>query len=515
MKTFFYSLLVALWTIFGLSSCVSDTPDSPVDSKNPSIRIKINSNAMTRDGESSEKLEDKISTLHLAFFNDDSFVSLIKATINESTNEITANLPSDPFGKPKVNRMIAFANLSENDLTDISNLEGINLKTIGQLSSEMGFAMSSAKYFGVNNSEILFSEITETNYSGEDPASVQIYLDRLAAKVKVSEKEGFSSTVNSYKDPNGNLLNLNLELTGWTISGTETSTYLIRQLADNHTPSDLNWINNAGSHTSHWAKSVSHGNNNFPNFGSQITITEPTYPLAYAKFSEATNTFSKENYFHETTVSVSNIPNLNACPSIVITGKYKIGNADAQTFYRFGEIIYTEDEYWDAMASSQSLIYKNNQKIKGSDLKNIAETVHLSSIADKAEALVTIQVNNITDLTKKDGTALSDTEINAYFATNGIYMEKFEGGKCFFLVPIKHKGYQDGVETQGEGAYGLVRNHSYSITIEGISGIGTGVASVNDYMIRSAIDFDKPSYTVKTSIMVNNWSEVDEQKVTL
>lgn len=68
-------------------------------------------------------------------------------------------------------------------------------------------------------------------------------------------------------------------------------------------------------------------------------------------------------------------------------------------------------------------------------------------------------------------------------------LEKFAGqasayanGAAFFYVPIKHNSTESSayIETPVTGDYGIVRNHSYQLTINNISGLATGVLDEND-----------------------------------
>lgn len=103
----------------------------------------------------------------------------------------------------------------------------------------------------------------------------------------------------------------------------------------------------------------------------------------------------------------------------------------------------------------------------------------------------------------------------------------YNGGKAFYNIPIKHLGfYRDGNVNKGKmgtesnfnwkkclsGDFGLVRNHSYSIVVENIKGLGNGIPNPDDPIVPPT---DPEEYFVAARIIVLNWAVVPTQKVTL
>lgn len=107
----------------------------------------------------------------------------------------------------------------------------------------------------------------------------------------------------------------------------------------------------------------------------------------------------------------------------------------------------------------------------------------------------------------------------------------FQGGKVYYTIPIKHLGfYRDGnpnYKQEGKvvnlspnhkdfdweavktGDFGLVRNHTYSIVVEGIEGLGNGIPNPEDPIVPPT---DPEEYFIGARLIVLNWALVPEQR---
>lgn len=106
-------------------------------------------------------------------------------------------------------------------------------------------------------------------------------------------------------------------------------------------------------------------------------------------------------------------------------------------------------------------------------------------------------------------------------------VQGFNDGKVFYNIPIKHLGfYRKGNDNAGKtgteknfnwtkcfsGDFGLVRNHSYSIVVSEIKGLGNGIPNPDDPIVPPT---DPEEYFIGAKIIVLNWAVVPEQKVKL
>ncbi|MDE5790603.1 MAG: Mfa1 fimbrilin C-terminal domain-containing protein [Muribaculaceae bacterium] len=98
------------------------------------------------------------------------------------------------------------------------------------------------------------------------------------------------------------------------------------------------------------------------------------------------------------------------------------------------------------------------------------------------------------------------------YATYGV-LEKFQTGKAYFNVPLKHIW---GVGTTSNkfdpksvvlGDYGVVRNHVYDLTINKIEGLGTGIGDIEQPIVPPT---ENEQYYISTRIRVLQWRLVGQ-----
>lgn len=119
--------------------------------------------------------------------------------------------------------------------------------------------------------------------------------------------------------------------------------------------------------------------------------------------------------------------------------------------------------------------------------------------------------------------------VNRQLAGQLNYAKAYTEGAAYFGIPIKHlRATEDAHTAKGTpfnangtvadwkkvlvGDFGLVRNHVYTININGITGLGDGVLDL-DYPIITPMD--SYDYYIKYSIKVLNWRIVKAQNVIL
>lgn len=127
----------------------------------------------------------------------------------------------------------------------------------------------------------------------------------------------------------------------------------------------------------------------------------------------------------------------------------------------------------------------------------------------------------------KQVTADNIDEINEQMFYAAGTVQAFQGGKAYFTIPIKHLGfYRANNPNAGKNAndktfnwnavqsgdFGLVRNHTYSIVVDKIEGLGNGIPNPNDPIVPPT---DPEEYFIGARIIVLNWAIVPEQHVTL
>ena len=140
---------------------------------------------------------------------------------------------------------------------------------------------------------------------------------------------------------------------------------------------------------------------------------------------------------------------------------------------------------------------------KSIDASDIAfKTVPGSSEVKDYEVVAKLADDNV-ELWEKNGqeyTKANNAIVNAALAKEEAQVRSTEGA-TYYYTPIKHLG------TPGKlGEYGIVRNHSYQVTIQNIQGFGTPVYNP-DQEIDPMIPSDENTY-LAASIKVLSWRVV-------
>ncbi len=261
-------------------------------------------------------------------------------------------------------------------------------------------------------------------------------------------------------------------------------------------------------------------------------------------------------YSRETTASLDNITstimnNKAVVASAVIVGNYKLtGNTDNTDFYLYGKKDNKDNYYGteallkSVMLANQSVIFTDDQGENVADVAAWFEVEHpekeVRGTENVAGRLVTLQLKNTLPENQAlyfyDGATKAYTVINAdnLAAANRLLWktvstaQMFNNGLAFFSIPIRHLGFgvnDNGVELVDPehsnvynwqnircGDFGIVRNHVYNLTVNGIKGLGVGLRSANQPIVPP---MDPDNYYVAARLNILAWRLVSPQGVDL
>lgn len=131
------------------------------------------------------------------------------------------------------------------------------------------------------------------------------------------------------------------------------------------------------------------------------------------------------------------------------------------------------------------------------------------------------------------GTQITLTAANRVLMQQVGFANFYNTGMAYFNIPVKHYGWYRAGNTQKEitegettkpntttidwgkvrvGDFGMVRNHSYSININSITGLATGIAGVEDPIVPPA---ETKDYYVAYKVRILKWAVVPVQNVDL
>ena len=153
--------------------------------------------------------------------------------------------------------------------------------------------------------------------------------------------------------------------------------------------------------------------------------------------------------------------------------------------------------YFKKTTTESGDVYKS---IEASDIT--FKTVPGSSVVKDYEVVATL-ASNVGELYVKDGETyktVSKDDVNAALAKEEAQVRSTDGA-TYYYTPIKHLG-----DAGKLGEYGIVRNHSYQVTIQNIKGFGTPVYNP-DQKIDPMIPSDENTY-LAASIKVLSWRVV-------
>ena len=157
-------------------------------------------------------------------------------------------------------------------------------------------------------------------------------------------------------------------------------------------------------------------------------------------------------------------------------------------------------QYFKKTTTAAGDVYKS---IEASDLA--FKTVAGSSEVKDYEVVATL-ASTVGDLYVKNGetwTIASKDDINAALAKETAQVRSTDGA-TYYYTPIKHLG-----DAGKLGEYGIVRNHSYQVTIQNIKGFGTPVYD-STKEIDPMIPSDENTY-LAASIKVLSWRVVSSK----
>ena len=484
-------------------------------------------NAMTRatykDGTTAESDVDDIRFYF--FKNDDSAAPVSGIGTESSVNFITLNSTSTPtvpsfddagtdVNEDKKATVLVLNNvdldnrpakmmvvlntgdaLGSNSLS-LSELKAKTADYLTNKTNEGTFVMSNSVYMDGNPLAIVdavdVADYISENQPGAENNPVQVYVERVLARVDVKQKSNNNSlqgytddtdvaatNINGYQDPSTHKVIANVK--GWAIANQNAKSYLIKQLDNtwNATSPFTGW-NAPTNHRSYWANTTQ------LNTGALALATNPDYN-SITKAQETT--IPNSQYCQERT----EITDIDNNPTELIVFAQLTVNNNPTTIARYGGQYYTVDALMSTFLAQLGDIYIKSKE-GGSGSTNIDKWTALSADHLKLrpaedgeddvaayEAVLDLQdefanSTNYQFASNSEGT--TSMELSAVEkALNAFTAQLWYNGRTYYHVPITHTTITN---SDGDGGtttplYGVVRNHLYNIAISGITGLGTPI----------------------------------------
>lgn len=301
-----------------------------------------------------------------------------------------------------------------------------------------------------------------------------IYVERVLAKVTVTDDKLVTETTTTTLD--NEEVTLKPEIQGWTLSGTNKKSYILKNLAATDVTGDWVW----GTNRSFWAKDM-----NYTNFE-----TSQTEDLIFSPYME--NKETKTLYCLENTLTwdAYQAPTV-AYTHLLVTARIQNtkDNTFLSTFCNYNGLYWTEDNLKSEFVNGLKDFKKQDgEAITAKDI----QFVQAGSEGNKAYMAKPVFNDNV---------SVSDDAKRA-LENKGQFM-LYKDGKCYFWTPIEHFG------NEGEtGSIGVVRNHVYALNLTKISGMGTPIVDPEQPIIPEKPSDDNSYLAAQVNILA--WKMVSQ-----
>lgn len=405
-----------------------------------------------------------------------------------------------------------------------------------------GFVMSNSVYESAGQ-DVCSTPVANSVFATSEDAMknpVDIYVERVNAKVNAKIDANYpadktekawtknedgkyqikvgSIDVTTYEEnanatPTTNTYPVYAVVQGWQLADADSKAEVCKQIKTSWYAGELGispWTT-SDYHRCFWSKSVPFTS------GAQGGANHPVNP----KFTDITQSLSGE-FSAEPVYTLPNTPDqvvtnpttsLNTLTKLIVAAKLvykdKNGNYNPAQVCQYRGLTYLgEDAVKKQIVGGFAKYFKKTatgyQSIEASDIT--FKTVPGSSEVKDYEVVATL-ASNVGELYVKDGETtyktVSKDDVNAALAKEEAQVRSTDGA-TYYYTPIKHLG-----DAGKLGEYGIVRNHSYQVTIQNIKGFGTPVYDPKKE-IDPMIPSDENTY-LAASIKVLSWRVVSSK----
>ena len=379
-----------------------------------------------------------------------------------------------------------------------------------------GMVMSSTSYKDNNGDLVIGAPVSVTNVYQDreelnkdlgDPQisgmiPVVIPVEKVLAKVHVAQDENFaitegSTTLGSLTDAGENATTTteNVELTvridGWWLDSTPTDSYLLKNMG--FTGLTNSWWNDVANKRSYWAKSS--GSANYYNYAYNLWAENKDD--LYCQENTLNNEIEAEDN--------DNVDDKNQRTKVVVAATLLNDGEPVSLVKWFGQY-YTEAGFKATVANLSDVkkYYKETTPEGATDRTFESLGVEDFVIVYNTDKTTNSEANSGT----QDDITIDDKEIRNYEAAvkisydgdiytynNGVAtevedlddvqneilkitrMQYWNAGSTYYFVELEHS------ESDAAAKYGIVRNHLYNLTLNGVNGLGTPVPNPEKIII--------------------------------
>ena len=393
------------------------------------------------------------------------------------------------------------------------------------------FMMSNSTYEEAGN-DLCTTQLTGKTYASSDDAQshpVNVYVERVNAKVNANvvgtnfEKEtadvifdGVSMKDNqktkvgvlslAKEDGTTDQKDIFAYIVGWGLASENRKAELFKQIDTQKFTDEILGISpwsSADYHRSFWSLSVPFGG----------TGADKNEPVNY-KFSEYTHKLGDAVYTLPNTptevIDDAHVYN-NTLTKFVVAARLAYKDADgnlqpAEICEYKGQEFLGTDNLKKTFVKEISRYYKKVPVAAGEPDKYVnldpsditfTTTAPSGTQAKDYEVFATLENPNLTLYEQKGGVWNEVTDKSGvYNMLQGTPAEVRKGGMAYYYTTIKHLG-----EKGKLGEYGIVRNHSYQISLNSIKGFGTPVYNPEKIIVPAIPSNDKTYLAAKINVL--------------
>lgn len=313
---------------------------------------------------------------------------------------------------------------------------------------------------------------------------VEVFVERVVAKVQLdmskitnTRKSVSDKTIYLIDGTDGDDAATYIDIKGWALADYAQKSYLCKQLTASYT--DLGFTL-AGDHRSFWANSVAFGTDHSKGNQAWNAITTSTGTALYTQENTPTTAISDTRS--------------NSLTKIIIAAKLVDKSGNVKPRYELaGHDYASADDVLTLLANAFNSYYiKTGSSGSGDTYTTISkDQLELKALTNgngyqacaqvKMDATTTSNINGAVDgkLYKKSGETYTEVPngvntLNGSLAGSGYAVRAWTDGMTYYYATIPHLATNTDQNTY-LGAYGIVRNHVYKMSITQFAGFGTPV----------------------------------------
>lgn len=351
---------------------------------------------------------------------------------------------------------------------------------------------------------------------------MHVYVERMAAKVTLkTAKKTFEVPVVTSQDN----VTAKVDIEGWFLNGVNKDSYVFKQISESWHWSTWDWTNPT-RYRSHWARDNSYGGGeNQPTpftqrsvpAGEKLRFYDAGHTPQQLLWSASENKYVGSDYCLENTADENALPVAdNSSASLYSRITHVIVMARLRFALRDGAVDGDDPAGYTAASPSPPpdiFRYKGVFYTKKTLLAALRQDAGLDpSIEDKDLKMVSAAGQSwCPEYENGERVAVKRTDTDEVLSlTEGgvsVHIDGFAQGRFYYKIPVEH--FNNGPVTSAyypAGRYGVVRNHQYEITLNELTGIGTGIWDIG-WDIRP---YRKPDdYIVSAYMKVSPWKQLE------